>query len=408
MTKQLIFSESFVNFLHEIATESKVARLIISCRNARSDGFTFLYKLVLKLDEVNYITYRNNGLLSYMPAGREQEYNDDNTWKRDGRQEGRPAKIMRKIFTDNALKCLKDSDFEIFNNKYKSKYSTGNMHFTVEPNEKIPHVYCMKRKDGGSSLNGSCMNDDGDYLDMYRKCENLEIIALITEDGLLAGRCLLWSLDYEGETIKFADRIYVSDDHLYDAFLSYIEENKWWRKKYYKTYDYRMLFIKPNGDEISHKFIVNLNTDHEEYPYIDTFHFGGDGYITNKDSNIIYTYCDTAGGREGGLVWDEIDEIEIHPDNAVCIDRGVRRHQMTHIDNAVSVCGEYYYIHSDEIVCIGDEYYHIDDCVYSEYDSEYYLAKDCVHSTHHNSYILKSDAYEVEGEYYHEDVVTKL
>jgi hypothetical protein len=86
MENQLIFSESFTDFLFKISDESKIARFIIASRRARSDGFHYLYNAALRMDEINYITYRNNGLISFMPADRKQEYNDDGTWKRDGRQ----------------------------------------------------------------------------------------------------------------------------------------------------------------------------------------------------------------------------------------------------------------------------------------------------------------------------------
>ena len=120
--KRPIFSESFQRFLLEIESESKVARLITSCGRMYNDGFYNLVSLIMRTDEVNYITFRNNGNISYLPEGRKHMTNDDGTWSRDGRQEGRPAKVMRKLFTKNALKTLKDSDFEIFNNKYKAKY----------------------------------------------------------------------------------------------------------------------------------------------------------------------------------------------------------------------------------------------------------------------------------------------
>lgn len=407
MENQLIFSESFIDFLHKISYESKIARLIISCRRARSDGFHYLYKAVLKMDEVNYITYRNNGMISYMPADREQELNDDDTWKRDGRQESKPAKIMRRIFTSNALKCLKDSDFEIFNNKYKSQYSTQDFTFEVLPAKDIVKVYCMDRMDGGASLNGSCMNDDAGYLEMYTKCSSLEIIVIKTADGKLAGRALLWTLEHNGENIKLADRFYVAEDHLYDAFQSYVESSGWWRKKYFKTYDYKTEFISPDKSEHRLTFVVNTDTDFDEYPYIDTFQYGDDGYLTNREGDK-YTYNQTGGTREGGDVWDDIDERYIEDDDAVCIERGTYRGQMTHIDNAVRVGDYWWWREDDGITCVDGEYYLAEDVVHSEYDNESYLLEDCVYSEHHGTFIRIKDAYEVDGDYYHEDIVKKL
>jgi hypothetical protein len=407
MENQLIFSESFIDFLRKISDESKIARLILSCRRARNDGFHYLYNAALKMDEVNYITYRDNGLMSYMPADRQQEYNDDSTWKRDGRQEGKPARVMRRIFTKNALKCLKDSDFEIFNNKYKSQYSTADFLFEVRPASDIPDVYCMRLMDGGSSLNGSCMNGDREYLSLYKECSALEIVTLKTEAGLLAGRCLLWTLEYEGETIKLADRFYVAEDHLYDAFLTYIETNKWWRKKYYKTYNDKAQFIMPNGENIIHKFTVQTATDFSYYPYIDTFSFGGEGFLTNDDDGQ-YTYTQTDGTREGGSIYDEIADEWISEEDAVQIERGQRKHEWTHMNNTVDINGDTWWKDDDEIRLINDEWYHQDDVVYCDVDGEEYLLEDCVYSEHHGTHILISDAYKVAGDYYHESVVEKL
>jgi len=405
--KTLLFSDSFLDFLYKIAPESKIARLIIGCRRAKSDGFTFLYQVALKTDEVNYITYRNNGLISFMPADREQEYNEDGTWKRDGRQEGKPAKVMRRIFTKNALRCLKDSDFEIFNNKYKSQYNSDSYTFEVLPASKIIDVYCMDRMSGGASLNGSCMNDDDSYLEMYTKCEKLEIIVIKDKDNKLAGRALRWTLDYEGKEIKLADRFYVAEDYLYDTFLNYVEENKWWRKKYYKTYDKKQEFITPDKEEVIAKFKVYTDTEFDQYPYIDTFSYGDDGYLTNSCGEK-YTYNQTGGDREGGGVWDDIDEREIDPDYAVTIERGRYRDNTTHVDNTVDVGGYIYHREDDDIRLVDDEWYHMDDVVYSDLDGEYYLLEDCVFSEHHQSYIRTIDAYKVAGDYYHESVVEKL
>lgn len=407
MENQLIFSESFIDFLYKISNESKIARLILACRQARRDGFYYLYNAALKMDEINYITYRNNGLISYMSTDRLQGFNDDGTWSREGRQEGRPARIMRRIFTNNALKCLKDSDFEIFNNKYKSQYSTDNFLFEVRPASDIPDVYCMNRMSGGSSLNGSCMNDDRAYLDIYKECKALEIVTLKNERGLLAGRCLLWTLEYEGETIKLADRFYVAEDHLYDAFLTYIETNKWWRKKYYKTYNDKAQFIMPNGDEIIHEFVVQTATDFSYYPYIDTFSFGGEGYLTNDDDGQ-YTYTQTDGSREGGGIYDEITGDWISQDEAVQIERGQRKHEWTHMSNTVDINGDTWWKDDDEIRYINGEWYHQDEVVYCDIDCEEYLLEDCVYSEHHGTHILISDAYKVVDDYYHESVVEKL
>jgi hypothetical protein len=329
------------------------------------------------------------------------------------------------LFTKNALSLLKDNDFEIFNNKYKAKYSMNGFVFEIMPNKRIPHVYDMELYDGDSSLSGSCMNGDSNYLEMYANCKHLRILTLI-KDEKLAGRALLWNLQYEGQDIVSMDRIYVAQDHLYDAFINYAKQNNMWHKLDYKSYSNKRDFINENGAGISYTFTVYTNTDFEEYPYIDTFTYGGDGYLTNS-SGRDYEYNNTDGTREGDNIRiDEITDERISDEDAIYIDRGRYRDRTTHVDNAVrdvndnwwwsedddivKIGGDWYPKDSDSIIYVdsNDEYYLMDDCCYSDKDEQWYLSGDCVYSDYSETYILKSEAYKCGDNYYHEDDVEKL
>jgi hypothetical protein len=163
----------------------------------------------------------------------------------------------------------------------------------------------------------------------------------------------------------------------------------------------------PNGENIIHKFTVQTATDFSYYPYIDTFSFGGEGYLTNDD-NGQYTYTQTDGTREGGGIYDEIGGEWISQEDAVQIERGQRKHEWTHMSNTVDINGDTWWKDDDEIRYINGEWYHQDDVVYCDIDCEEYLLEDCVYSEHHETHILISDAYKVAGDYYHESVVEKL
>ncbi len=82
---------------------------------------------------------------------------------------------------------------------------------------------------------------------------------------------------------------------MYDLFLEYAENNGWWRKEYYKKYEYKEDFIRPDGGKENRTFKIFTPTDFESYPYIDTFTYGGDGYITNNSYNTEYTFSETDG-----------------------------------------------------------------------------------------------------------------
>ena len=413
------YSESFKDFLRK--SDSKVAQVLHNMRFKRYDP------LMITNKEVDYITFRRDGTISYLPAGRECLFNEDGEWSREGRQNGKPSKVIKKLFHPRVHRYIKDTDFETFTNLYKAAFSDEGYEFNVRPGREIGEVYCMERGEGDASLNGSCMNDDDGYFDIYTSCKSLRIVTLVKDD-LLYGRALLWNLKDGDKDIVFMDRIYVAKDYMYDMFVDYCKTNGWWRKKYYKTYDYKNEFVNSDGEEVKRNFTIYTDTEHDSYPYIDTFQWGGDGYLTNQCQGE-YSYSSTDGTREGdhdGQTWDEIDDCYIDEDDAVYIDEGDRgyRNRTTHMDNCVRVDDSWYHKEDSNIVEINctwyrkdddevayveseDEWYLIDDLVYSEFSDTHELEENCVYSEKHSTYILKEDAVEVDGNYYHKDDVTE-
>jgi hypothetical protein len=392
------YSKSFYDFLQK--SDNKIAKALTNAYYLRYKA----YNLMITTSEVNYLTFRNDGTISFLPSGKEHLVNDDGTWKKENRQNGKPSKVIRKLFTDKALRLFKQSDFESFGNEYKAKFSTSGMEFKLLDNKQIPDVYEMDRGEGGGSLNGSCMNGDSEYLDIYKYCESLQILILVNKDGLLCGRSLVWKINDE---ITLMDRIYVTEDHLYDSFLSYCKEKNWWRKEYYKSYDNKDQFVDPLGNRVTKYFTINTDTDHDSYPYIDTFTYGEDGSLNNRGGQ--YSYNNTDGKRDGeeddhdDEIYDEIDNCYISEDDAVRIERGEYRDQWTHTDNTVEVNGRTYWNQDENITIVNGKYYHIDDTCYSDFDDETYLLEDCVYSEKHETYLLYDDAIEVNGNYYHKD-----
>ena len=405
-----IFSDSFIEFLNNIKKESRIARLIISVIQMHNDGFKNMLPRVLTNDNVNYITYRSDGNISFLPTGKEHVVNDDNTWSRTNRQSGKPAKIIRKLFTDKMLSLLNEQDFEIFNNYYKCKFNTTGYRFELLDNTQIAEVYDMTLENGSSSLNNSCMNGKSDCLDIYTYCKDLKILALFNQNNELAGRALVWTIideEIDGSKIILMDRVYVTQDYLYDLFIEHATSNKWWYKQDYKSMHSKTSFINSEGNVLYRKFKIYTATDFDTYPYIDTFQYGDDGYLTNQPDGK-YEYSSTDGERSGGDVYDDITGNYISQDDAVTIEYGEYEGERTHIDNTVMVNDSYYWSESEDLCIINREYYLKEDCVYSDYDDEYYLEDDCVYSEYHSTHILISDAYEVDGNYYHQDIVNKL
>jgi len=419
-------SNSFNRFLDE--SESRVARFLCralwyqnSGREVRNRWAT----LMITSKEVNYLTLREDSTISYLPKGKEHVVNDEGRWARDNRQNGRPASIIRKVLTKNALKLFKDSEFEAFVNEYKSECDKETKKFVIRENKDIPEVYCMTRERGGGTLNDSCMNNDREYVEMYAHCPSVRILCLMNTANELAGRALLWTLP-DGNTL--VDRMYVAQDHYYDMFIDHAIENGWMYKKKYKTYCDGMDFML-NGEHIQRSYKITTPTDFNYYPYIDTFRYGCDGWISNDDcSSYSYVYNCSSGGREGdnrsecaidGEFYDDDDlrHIErgrysgycIHIDRAVYCETD--RNWYYYEDESIVNIDDHWYRNDDDDICYSEynsQWYMRDDCEYSDYDNDYFLADDCVYSNHHSSFIRTDEAYEVAGEYFHESVVNKV
>jgi hypothetical protein len=409
------------------------------------NGYQFL-RFLCTDKEVNYLTLRNDGTISYLPAGKEHKENSSGDWSRDNRQHGKPAKVIRKVFTKAALRLFTDKDFEQFANMYKADSGNENYKFELLDNSEIPDVYDMRIAEGGSSLSGSCMNSDGNYMDIYKYCDSVKILTLKTKSGnLLAGRALVWTID--GHTIM--DRVYVSQDCLYEMFIEYAKDNNWWYKQYYRTYQHKTYFINPDtGESEEKRWFINTNTNHRCYPYIDTFSYGGDGFLQNwSSSETYYTYDDTSGGRSG--FEPEMDDDDDDEDMVTCYD-DVRRelsdclmvtagssryhgswfdaddvveidgnHYYKEDDNyLVEIDDEYYRYDSDEVTQINGTYYltddvvydvvgeediHKDDAIYSEYHNGYIREDESVFSHYHATHIHTDKAVKIAGKWYHED-----
>jgi len=394
--RDLIFAESFIKFLNDVKDESRVARIILACRELRYNEAGNLYNQVLTGEEASYMSVRSDGTISYLPKGKECKSTPDGKWAREGRQNGKAGKVIRKIFTEKALKMFKEVDFEVFNNKYKSKCGLGDYVFAIE--DDIASVYDREQEDGGCSLAGSCMRGKGDHMGIY---QNTKIVTLTNKvTGLLAGRALLWEDvksvgDSVPESIKFIDRFYVAHDHLHETFKEYAIDNGLWYKQYYKTYDSKQKLINPlTGEVCVVRMTFPTPTDHILYPYIDTFSYGIDGELRNFEADDnIYTYCNVGGGREGdNRGYDQVNECFIDADDLVRLADG----RYTNVNGTICTRDGEYYLEEDEnvVFCEVDDYhYHVDECVYSD---------------HHGCYIPRSGSYEVAGYYYHSSVVHRM
>jgi hypothetical protein len=392
----IIFSNSFIEFLRQ--STCKVAQTLYRAYVNPH----YAYRLMLTTQEVNYITFRDDGNISYLPAHRKPQINDSGKWSLEGRQNARPAKVIRKLFTNKGVQLFKDADFECFSNEYKSRFCNDFM-FELLPNKEIPRVYDMSRLSGECGLNGSCMNGYGHLMDIYKFCPAVQILILKDKNGLLAGRSLVWKID----DIYIMDRIYVVKDYMYASFISYAVQRGWWYKKHYNTYDYRQLFINDKGDVVNRQFSIKTRTTFDHYPYIDTFCYGGDGVLYNYE-NGRYSYSTTCGKRTIDDPWDEIEHCRIPYNYAVEIQQGSRNGQITHVRNTTTIKSLCWWINDPEICKIKDTYCLISETVWSRYDCQTYVRKDCVWCPRLKSFILRTDALKAGRSIFHRNEISEL
>ena len=194
------------------------------------------------------------------------------------------GRLVTHLLTETKLEFVA-KDVEDFVNLYKASYdftSNKDIQFEVVKGDMIAHWYKKNNYvSGGGQLNNSCMCEKGsEYFEIYSKNSRCSMVILYADNGklrsngtyhsdLIKGRAILWDVVYNGENIKFMDRVYTQNDSDIELFKSYAESKGWW----FKT-DQSMYPETPvtNGDlVIEDKFEVELDViDMVNFPYMDT------------------------------------------------------------------------------------------------------------------------------------------
>lgn len=299
----------------------------------------------------NYFTFREKeGMISFMPKGKEQQFNDDGTWKREGRQSVKPGKWIRSMLHPRALRFLKVKDhlFAEFNAIVRHEELRQRVTFREVP---VSEAYNSSNFVDGID---SCMWGEpvGPFYDAF-KCK---AVVAVGADGAWRARAILWKNVKVGDgeyDQTFMDRIYADSEEVVLAMKENARDQGWWRKSCQDRS--AGASISPDGVQDFVRLGVKTSRDLDQidfYPYLDTFHSGGDSYLTNGNDGD-YEYQNTDGTRGP-------DEPEDDHDGEV-----------------QDVDGEW--IDEDYAVAIGDDYYHqdSDDIVYSDDRGEYYLRCEC-------------------------------
>lgn len=289
--------------------------------NTNKNGFTYLNNYIndLLTDEVRALSMRPNVFeLSFTPKGKELKYSSSGVWSREGRQAGKPARIIQRLLR----KKYKSIDLEVFNNLLKSEIMHG-YEFKLVSGDDISKYYNQSTyyKTTGT-LGNSCMryDDCSDYFNIYK--DNAKMLICIKDD-LISGRAIVWEVD----NYVLMDRVYVCDDYLEEQFVLYAKEHKWWMKESNTLLNDGECasWIGPVDDykyPVNLRIYIQLDKKYNLFPYIDSFRYydsEGNKLSTNPEFGDVRC-SDTEGGYrqckkitcascgESIQVWNDDDE----------------------------------------------------------------------------------------------------
>ena len=237
----------------------------------------------LVTDSVRMITARMGGEfeVSFLPEGKEPEYNDNGDWARKNRQSGKPTRIFQKL----VRKEFKTIEWETFNNRLKAEICCCT-NFEIVEGEDIRKWYHESNyfKIAGS-LGNSCMRYDEcqPYMDIY--VDNAKML-ISTKDGLLTGRAIVWELP---NGVTLLDRIYTCFDYLDNCFIDYAKDHGWWIRQYNSLLSTGETqgWKTPNDDYNNVTFEpikINIKKCYDYFPYVDSFrYFDGSDTICTKE-----------------------------------------------------------------------------------------------------------------------------
>jgi len=129
-----------------------------------------------------------------------------------------------------------------------------------------------------SSLGGSCMTDNTDYLKLYTSNPDIVSLLAIKTYGKIVGRCLIWNTN-QG---RIMDKRYTCFDWVNSKFETIIEESDYICCSTLEDY--------PKCKKIDIKLENFEELKDIEYPYLDTFKYFNtvQGFLTNTINEEMY------------------------------------------------------------------------------------------------------------------------
>jgi len=303
-TVDILISEELKEILKEIESESIVAYKLLRKRHRKEDVVN---------NPVNYISIssQDKTRISYLTSDRLESIPKDEYWTSTRRYHAKPGSFIGKVFKDVSQK-----EVEKFSNLFRTESLKPKFTFKVINGNDIKKYYRYDSyaEDGRGSLGISCMKHEScqKLLDIYTKNKKvISMLIMLNEEGYLMGRALLW----DSGSNKIMDRIYTQDDEkLQFHFKKWASKNGYLYKSEQNWFN-TLFFEKIGSDKKELKLEIELNTNHQYLPYMDTFKFIGvdSGKLYNyiPDGVSVKTLCACDGGRFDWdyLRFDSIDRV---------------------------------------------------------------------------------------------------
>lgn len=229
----------------------------------------------------------------------------------------KPAKAIKSLLDVKYPRCSAEETYltyyrvtnkhlEEFANLVKSFQSEGDYDMRLLPASHIPAIYNESIIKTGRLVD-SCMRGKGHLYKRMSNQDAVEILACYHQNGLLAGRALVWTAKRtNGTTIKVMDRVYSSKEYIDSIFLEYARANGIWRKLKYTSRGHRTRLVAPDGTVKSLKLKVKFDTEPKvtKWPFLDTFCFIGDGYLYNYEAKGVTELASCTDGSTNSVYWD--------------------------------------------------------------------------------------------------------
>jgi hypothetical protein len=270
----IVLSDKLRRTLEELKEKDRIAELMLDpeATHARS---------------LNHLSLRKDGSFAFTPRGKPLVYKEEGVWSKEGRQEARPGRVVRKVFVPDVNTLVKDADVEKFVARLAGDFLDGEMELVS--GDDIHHWYqADNNHDRCGRLNTSCMQSaTRNRLAYYTRNPDTVHLLILRDGAKIRARSLVWDTDH-GKTM---DVVYGNDDAR-NKFLAYARASEW--NAYYEcqsrvSYDYAL--YTHDGIRLDGQLKVPIaDWSFCVLPSIDTFrYFLDDGHSANRGPST-YTW----------------------------------------------------------------------------------------------------------------------